>query len=152
MKPTIAYTELNEELQELYLESKQWLSDLKFLDQEFVFLKKLLVAAVSPLVQHDEFERIPDILVSAMKTAKNQEALKHEIIMYLHILEKYIIDSEHFMEISLIQKHTNLEADLEKLKTSFSSVKALVINLSKSGMKEKMWQPTFRNLTTEKPD
>lgn len=142
MKNTIAYAELNEELQELYLESKQWLSDLEFLDQEFLFLKKLLMAAVSPLVQHDEFERIPDILLSAGKTAKNQEALKHEIIMYLHILEKYIKDSEQTLDTSLIQKHSNLESDLDKLKLAFASVKGLIINLSKSGMKEKMWQPT----------
>ncbi len=143
MKNSIAYAELNAELQKLYLESKKWLADLNFLHQEFLFLKKLLMAAVSPLAQHDEFERIPDILISAVKTAKSQEALKQEIIGYLHILEKYIINSETTIDLSLIQKHTNLEADIDKLKISFATIKTLIINLSKSGMKEKMWQPNL---------
>ncbi len=134
MEHTIAYDQLNGELQELYLECKQWVSDLDFLDREFVFLEKLLMSAVSPLAHQEPAEKVPNILLEAIKTAKKQEALKQEMLAYLHMLETFIIDSNQNLDITLIKKHSNLEAELNQLKLAFTTVKTMVFNLTKKGI------------------
>lgn len=138
MANSIVYDELNGELQELYLECKQWVSDLDFLDREFVFLEKLLMSAIAPLGHQEPVEKVPNILLEAIKTSKKQEVLKQEILAYLLMLETFIINSNQNLDSTLIQKHSNLEEELSHLKLAFTTVKTMIFNLTKEGIKEKL--------------
>ncbi|AKQ46016.1 hypothetical protein TH63_10810 [Rufibacter radiotolerans] len=136
MKTTIAYAELNNELQELYLAAKVWVSELEFLEREYEFLKKLLTTALLPLVQRDTLARVSDIQLLALKTAKRQEGLKKEIGLYLQRVETYITDSDQQLDITLVETHAALAAELALVKWNLGALRTQVFLLSKEGKNE----------------
>lgn len=136
MTTTIENNELNAELQELYLKSKHWISDLGFLESELEFLKKLFGRTSSPLIKNDDFEKITEILIKTAKIEKAQLDLKSDIVNYLHKLEPLIIESKQNFDISLIETHAQLELDLSEILLAFKSVKTMVFDLTKQGLKK----------------
>lgn len=135
MTTAIEDDQLNTELQELYLLSKHWISDLEFLERDLEFLKNLFGKVFSPLIQKDDFEKI-DILVRAAKIDKEQAGLRNEISIYLHRLEQLISNCNQNFEINLIETYTQLEHKLTQVLLDLKSVKKIVFDLTKEGFKE----------------
>jgi hypothetical protein len=51
-----------------------------------------------------------------LKTAKRQEALKKEVELYLHRLETYITDSDQNLDITVVETHAALAAEVAHVK------------------------------------
>ena len=136
MTTEIEDAELNTELQELYLKSKQWISELDFMESELEFLKKLYGRTFSILVLEDDFEKISEILIKAAKVELNQTELRESINKFMHQLEHLITLPNQRLNLILIQTDTQLEIRLHALLRAFQSVKGTVFELTKQGLKE----------------
>lgn len=131
MTTTIEDNQLSAELQELYLLSKHWITDLEFLERDLDFLKNLSERISPPLIKKNDFEKIADILISIAQIDKTQAKLKNAITIYLHKLEQLINKCDQNFEINLIETHTQLEQKLNKLLLDFKFVKKTVFDLAK---------------------
>ena len=136
MTTEIEDAELNTELQELYLKSKQWISELDFMESELEFLKKLYGRTFSILVLEDDFEKISEILIKAAKVELNQTELRESINKFMLQLEHLITLPNQRLNLILIQTDTQLEIRLHALLRAFQSVKGTVFELTKQGLKE----------------
>jgi hypothetical protein len=136
MTTEIEDAELNTELQELYLKSKQWISELDFMESELEFLKKLYGRTFSILVLEDDFEKISEIFIKAAKVEINQMELRESINKFMHQLEHLITLPNQRLNLILIQTDTQLEIRLHALLRAFQSVKGTVFELTKQGLKE----------------
>lgn len=136
MTTVIEDNQLNAELQELYLLSKDWISDIEFLERDLDFLKKLFGETFSPLVQKDNYELIADILINTAKIDKTQVSLKIDILNYLHNLEQLINNCDQSFYLNLLETHTKLEQKLRTLILDFKAVKKIVFDFAKEEIKK----------------
>ena len=89
MTTPIEDSELNTELQELYLKSKQWLSDLEFTHTEIEFIKVLLLKGGND----------PELLIQTADIHNNLLQLQNSISEFMHQLESLIIKETQVMDI-----------------------------------------------------
>ncbi|MDR3697724.1 hypothetical protein [Mucilaginibacter sp.] len=120
-------SELNTELQELYLEAKQWIADLDFLDSELAFLNKLTGNMTVHAAQKHEVEKLNGI-------EKAYLGLKEEMHAYLHKLEPLIAQKKENFNIDLIETYTHLKWRLDEVLHSCQTVKNSVFDHSKHGL------------------
>ena len=111
MKTLFPDTELEFELQELYILSKHWLHDISFIEDETRFFKNILNKY---LTKRDEFDQM------IMLQEANVASLKESILQYLKFLEPHINDETKAIDITLIEKYTNLQ---DGIKALFETVK-----------------------------
>ena len=119
------------ELQELHLISSPWLSDLEFLEKELAFLKNLLGGTFSPVIIKNDFKKIANILIIVALIKKTHVELKHQIVSYLHKLKQLINNPGELFDTHLINTHTELEQKLRGILLDFTSVKKIVLTLTK---------------------
>lgn len=93
-------TELEFELQEIYLTGKQWLADLAFMDNEHAFLTKLLAGEKSPARHMEEGLR------SAML---EQHDLHKDILHFINKIEQLIVVPGAVIGLSLIDDFISLQ-------------------------------------------
>lgn len=136
MTTAIEDNQLNAELQEFYLLSKHWISDLEFLEIDFIFLKKFVGKTLTTLIKRNDFEKIDDILSKTANIDKDQAKLKSAVPGHLHRLEQLINKCDQNFEISLIETHIELEQQLNQALLDLKSVKKIVFDLAKVRLKE----------------
>lgn len=105
MTTAIEDRELNTELQELYLISKQWITELDFLEGEIDFLKKLTAKLLAPVTQIREFDKLAAI-------EKTYVSLKVDMLNYLHNLEPLIKQTQQHFDLLLIENYAHLKLRL----------------------------------------
>jgi len=127
MTTAIEDGELNTELQELYLEAKQWITDLDFLDSELAFLKKLTANLAIQADKKGEVEKLTGI-------EKVYIDLKHEMHNYLHQLEPLITQKQENFSVSLIETYTHLKWRLDEVLHRCQTVKNSVFDYTKHGL------------------
>ena len=117
MTTTIEDNELRTELQELYLVSKQWMSDLEFIDNEINFFKKIIAQAeASPLVSED---------VKTLRRLRDTHSnLKKRITNYIHQLEPLITESSQAFRLYLIENHAELYTGINSMLVEIKMLKA----------------------------
>ncbi|HZY37422.1 MAG TPA: hypothetical protein VFE53_12270 [Mucilaginibacter sp.] len=120
-------SELDTELQELYLVSKQWIADLEFLDSELDFLKKLTGHQRPDAVRAEEFDQIAGL-------AKSYTALKLDINDYLHRLEPLITHAASDFGLGLVEEYSQLQRRLKGLLRSCHTVRSTVFDRSRLGL------------------
>jgi len=119
---------LNIELQELYLVSKQWLSELAFLENELDFFRKRVTSTDNQSARQDYLDKITNI-------EKTHSDLKTHILHYLHRLEPLISESKQPIDINLIENYARIKKELEEFSIQIQSVKsaALALKQQESG-------------------
>ena len=127
MTTAIEDGELNTELQELYLEAKQWIADLDFLDSELVFLNKLTANIVVQAGKKVEIEKLSGL-------EKTYLGLKEEMNAYLHQLEPLITEKKEDFDLGLIETYTHLKWRLDEVLHSCQTVKNSIFGHSKHGL------------------
>jgi hypothetical protein len=128
---------LNEELQELYLISKHWISDLEFLTGEIDFLKKLVFGKTFyPLIQANDLEKVAETLIKAEWILDEQSRLKSGIFNHLQTLKPYVLRSIKNYNVSLIELHSQLDNQLRELMLDFISVKNVVFDMTIQRLKK----------------
>lgn len=127
MTTAIEDGELNTELQELYLEAKQWIADLDFLDSELAFLNKLTANLTAQAAQKDGIEKLAGV-------EKAYLGLKEEMLAFLRKLEPLISQKKEKFNIDLIETYTHLKWRLDEVLHSCQTVKNSVFDHSKHGL------------------
>ena len=136
MTTVIEDNELNTELQELYLKSKQWISELDFQAEGLMFLRKLFNRNLSRLVEDDCFELIAQITINAVKIEQASSDLKIQIADFLHTFESLMIQPDIRLELSLIETHNKLSAELHTIHNKYELFKESIFDLTKPKLKE----------------
>ena len=125
MTTPIEDSELNTELQELYLKSKQWLSDLEFTHTEIEFIKVLLLKGGND----------PELLIQTADIHNNLLQLQNSISEFMHQLESIIIKEIQVMDMSLLETYTKLLYRHEGILQAFNSLKGTVFGSNKHQVK-----------------
>jgi hypothetical protein len=158
MKTQIESDQLLSELEELYLSSKHWLSDLEFLERNLEFLQKLYGKAFYQLIIQKDSNMITQILKTVSKLYKDHAELKNSVNAYLRILERLIKDPTQKFNVSLIVVHADLENSLNKLFDDFKFIKKIISDFARWSLKGEITsqklliahmsdEPEFRLLT-----
>jgi len=119
-------TQFEYELQELYISSKHWQSDISFVADEVRFFKNVIgkyFKADNPQSQGAQMHHCKMMIV---RLQEEIITLKIKVIAYLNFLGPYIGNPEKKIDINLIEKHSVLENEIKAL---FESVKLLKVDL-----------------------
>ncbi|MDB5145489.1 MAG: hypothetical protein JWQ66_4202 [Mucilaginibacter sp.] len=120
MKIITKNLQLEDELQELYLESKHWLTDVEFLEDEIRFLKKIINSYLIPDIKNGQLIEINDFKKELAQQDTNIPHLKSEITALLKFIGAIINETNRKISIDLIEQIAILET---KMKTTFEAVK-----------------------------
>jgi hypothetical protein len=115
-------SELNTELQELYLESKQWISDLEFLQTDLEFIKRLLVKGGDNSEKLIETANIQDRILQ----------LESSIGEFMQQLELLIIQEVQHLGMKLLETYTKLLYRKEGILQAFNTLRGTVFALNKN--------------------
>ncbi len=128
MTTIIEDNELNTELQELYLVSKRWLSDLDFLENELEFLRRRFKTfdLATNWVDLQEIARIE----------KKHADLKVQIMNYARKLEPLITETKQPFDINLIETYAQIETELNRFSEEIQSVKNAALELTRERLKK----------------
>lgn len=121
MTTMIEDSELDTELQELYIIGKHWISDLEFFEQDLQVIKKLFSKSFSYNEKHRE--SIPQTIESITDIQNQSREIKKQVLVYLHRLKSLLDKTNASYELSIIEEHALLECGMAVLLKSFKSVK-----------------------------
>jgi hypothetical protein len=131
MTTIIEDNQLNTELQELYLVSKQWISDLSFLEEEFKFLKKRFKETLKAADNLGELDKITAI------ESKHKD-FEFRVQNYLRRLEPLITEKQLPLNIDLVETYAQIESELNQFSDEIQAVKNAVLALNKAHHKIKL--------------
>ena len=114
--------QLSSELQELYLENKQWLSDVLFLEDEAAFFQKLFESVLSSAVKANLVTEILFINASLRQLEERRKEQKDLILKHQYLLENLIKDQSKKISLDLIIDNEKI---IEEIKSLFISEKLL---------------------------
>ena len=114
--------QLSSELQELYLENKQWLSDVLFLEDEAAFFQKLFESVLSSAVKENLVTEILFINASLRQLEERRKEQKKLILKHQCLLENLIKDQSKKIVLDLIIGNEKI---IEEIKSLFTSEKLL---------------------------
>lgn len=124
---TIENNELETELQELFLISKQWNADLSFIECELTILNKLFKKASFLLVTSD-FNKL-----SALNSIHFD--LNKRMQYYFQQLEVLILDQKQNIDISLADTYVSLEKDIAQALKRLQAFKNCIFQTNKHQLK-----------------
>jgi len=135
MKTVTKDPQLEEELQELYLESKHWLSDLHFEEDEIRFLKKMITNYLVPGLNNEQLNRIESFNKPLSRYEANIPLLKNKINELLRLIGNLINEKEKRIGIDLLEEFTALELEMKALFEAVKDVKKLLFLFADDVMK-----------------
>jgi hypothetical protein len=129
MKTLLEDTDLEYEIQELYILSKHWMSDINFIEDEIRILKDILNKYLIDMgnLQIKEARNFDRILVK-------QDAIildfKVRILELLKFIEPFVNGAKEDIGINLIEKFTKLEAQINSLSAYVKLLKKLLFSFT----------------------
>ena len=136
MTTDIKDSELNTELQELYLIGKHWLSDLDYFDADLKILHKLFAKELSTLIRREGYENIAGIILNIGDIEGRKDNIKTGVLKFMQNLEPLIVNSDEKINLDLIESHALLEREIASLLHAFQStrnaVHVLIANVNKT--------------------
>ncbi|WP_419701534.1 hypothetical protein [Mucilaginibacter sp. NFX135] len=127
-------SQLEYELQELYILSEHWLQDISFLEDELRFFNHILSEYREPGMS----STVVDFTTKVQEQEKHVNFLKIKIPEFLHFLKPFISDQKKGMDLGFLEKYNKLETELRLL---FAAVKAT---------KKELFRHTEAIMTTDK--
>ena len=112
---TISESQLSAELQELYLQNKEWMSQLLFLEDESRFFQKLFVDRLFFIGQHHSPKQVNLISESLLALEKRTVSLKNLVIEHQQLLSHILKDPAHFIDIQTIETHAAITQKIQQL-------------------------------------
>lgn len=119
---TLQDTQLEQELQELHLVSSNWISDIRFIQDEIKIFKQLIHKTLSR-ANDDQLIRVRELNSTRANLEEKISKIQIEIQDHLRKIEPLIRDSDRPIEISLIEEHTQLGNNVADQFRSFSTTK-----------------------------
>jgi hypothetical protein len=135
MTTVIEENQLNAELQELYLISKRWVSDLEFFARDLSFLHKQVQRCYSQLKKHEVNENLLDVKLNVSNLQVQSNEIARKVTHYISQLERRRDNANDNYELDLIETHSILEREIGSLLQTFKSVKQRVFKLTSERIK-----------------
>lgn len=123
---TIENKQLAAELQELYLENKEWLSEVLFMEDEIRFFQKLFDKVITSAIHEKKIQELQPLNQNLATLGLKRTTIKEAIIKNQHQLEDLIKDPEKRVELDIIE---NNEQIVKSIKALFVDVKLIKRNL-----------------------
>lgn len=117
-------TQLEYELQDLYISGKHWLSDILFVADEIGFFKNVIAKYFN--TPERQGARLHHCKMMIVQLQEEIISLKIKVAAYLNFLGQFIGDPEKKIDMNLIEKYSALE---NEIKTLFESLKLLKVDL-----------------------
>ncbi|TCC90179.1 hypothetical protein EZ428_12910 [Pedobacter frigiditerrae] len=111
----LSESRLSTELQELYLQNKEWMSHVSFLEDENRFFQKLFGQKLFIIGKSHTTRQINLISESLASLYERTVKLKNLIIKHQHLLEDILKDAEHTIGLNLIEEHATITAEVQEL-------------------------------------
>lgn len=112
---TISKSILSTELQELYLQNKEWMSHVLFLEDESRFFQKLFGQKLFVIGKNNSIKQIDLITDSLNNLQERTIKLKALVTKHQHLLESILKDAELEVGLGLIEEHTAITAEIKQL-------------------------------------
>ena len=122
MKTIMQDTALDAELQELYILSNHWISDIHFIEDEIRFFKNMIDKYPVVTLTEEQLCQIADFDKSLSQFEGGMPDLKIRILNFLIFIDPLINASNKEIGFNLIEKFITLE---NEVKTLFDRVKQL---------------------------
>ncbi len=137
MKTTKQDPQLEVELQELYILSKHWTSDINFAEDEIKILKDVLNKHLT------QFKKLQlDEASDFYKMLSLQDAvvldIKRKVSEFLQFIKPLVIGSANEIGINLIEKFAVLNTDIQELLDSVKQIKKSLFFFIETVMKEEL--------------
>jgi len=135
MEAIINDPQLDFELQELYLESKHWLSDIRFAEDEIRFLKKVINNYLIPGVKNNQLIEIDNFNRELDQQDANILPLKNKITELLKLIGILVNETDKEIGIGLVEQFAGLEAEMKTLFEAVKHIKRLLFLFTEGVMK-----------------
>lgn len=119
-------TQLEYELQDLYISSKHWISDISFVGYEIRFFNNVIGKYFKPDNPESQGAQMHHCKMMLVQLQEEIITLKIKVTAYLNFLGPYIGDPEKKIDLNLIEKHSVLENEVKAL---FESLRLLKVDL-----------------------
>lgn len=106
---------LSTELQELYLQNKEWMSHVLFLEDENRFFQKLFGEKLFVIGKNHTTKQINLISESLAILSEKTVNLKKLVIKHQHLLEGILKDTAQLIGLGLIEEHTAITKEIDHL-------------------------------------
>ncbi|MEJ7694519.1 hypothetical protein [Daejeonella sp.] len=126
MTTSIEKSELCTELQELYLKSKEWISELEFQHDDMIFVKRLYEIDSTLHTQQKQIDDASEMLTWATKIEDEKSRLKTQIIDFMNLLGSLIKIPDPAIDYKLVLWYSKIEIDLHANAEDFRLYKSRV--------------------------
>jgi len=124
-----AEAQLSSELQELYLENKETLSDILFLEDESRFFQKLFDKVLLSPIKEEKFQQIEFVNSSLLELQNRRDKLKTLLTNQQLSIESMLKNADMKIGLSLIDQNTIISAEIKALLNSDKLVKKELYSL-----------------------
>ncbi len=108
-------TQLSFELQEIYLENKEWLSNILFLEDEMRFFQQILKKAIGFSIKQSDLEKIDCIQLNLTTLQERTDDLKRKLDNRQEILQSMLKDEVKTITIDFIEEDTAIVTEIKVL-------------------------------------
>ncbi|MES2873924.1 MAG: hypothetical protein V4708_09390 [Bacteroidota bacterium] len=110
-----AEAQLSSELQELYLENKETLSDILFLEVESRFLEKLVEKVLLSSLKEEKIKEIEFVNSNLVELQDRRDKLKILLSSQQHSIENMLKAADMVIEMSLLNHNTFITKEIKAL-------------------------------------
>ncbi|MDB4901951.1 MAG: hypothetical protein JWQ63_1232 [Mucilaginibacter sp.] len=135
MKKIIKDLQLDDELQELYLECKHWLSDIHFEEDEIRFLRKVIDNYLVPGLKNEQLIEINNFNGALAQQDANIPYLKSKITGLLKLIGILINETDKEIRIELVEQFATLETEMKTLFEAVKQIKKLLFLFTEEVMR-----------------
>jgi len=123
MEPFTIDKELEYELEELYTISKNWASNLVFIEDEITGLKKELFHSMCPDLQDDTLEQAQELNLKMNRLSFDFAHMHQKLPSHLKMLEYLVTHPGGVLQIGLIESHAQLDIRNRRIFSLFMEIK-----------------------------
>lgn len=137
MKDIFTTKNQNKKIEELHYELQGWKSNLHFIDDEIVFIDRLLNSYVFQPNTPNLFERLQDYQHRLKKTKDTKTKLKNRIAKNENNLGGMVECIDESCDLEYYQKHDKLKAEVVDSISKFRELKSEIFNYAGGILKKK---------------
>ena len=130
---TISENILSTELQELYLQNKDWMSHVLYLTDENRFFQKLFSQNLFLIAKNHSSSQVDLVGASLEKQSEHISKLQKLILKHQLLLEQILKDLEQKISINLIEEHAAITAEVQELLQADRIIKSQLFRMVEEG-------------------
>jgi hypothetical protein len=115
METAVPDTQLEFELQELYILCKHWMQDLAFVEDELRFFKNILQKYEAMGAKNDQPSECAQFSAKIQKLEGHLLTLKKSVPEYLNLLKPFINDLKKEIHLDIVLKYNALQTEIQNL-------------------------------------